>query len=635
MRKTQVDVEGAPEMIRSQIQSLVVPRISFAIPPIFYITRMPDKSDGKAVDLDKLIELAYPIVVLCVFVWAKEFLLPIVIAILVSLLLAPVVSLLERWRFPPILAVLAVVAIAFAIIAGLCATVSVEALDLANSLPKYRDNIQAKWVAIQKGPPGPLNLAFRNVASLIDDLTKAAAPAKPGLEAEPMKVEIVSGTDAALAFVRHSMTPVVAPVVDFAVVVVLVVFILLERKRMRDRFLRLIGHSRFATTTLAVDEAGTRLSGFLLGQLQVNSAYAFVLWVGLTLIGIPNAMLWAILTLVLRFLPYVGLWISAFFPLVLSIAISSDWKAPLFTLALYGFLEVFTNNVVEPIVLGGSTGISPLAVIISALFWTWLWGPIGLLVATPLAACLVVLGRYFSAFHFCSVLLAADPPTSSETRLLRLLTENRTLEAKRLILESDGQELSVDFAEELLVPTVRAIENDFLPRTNPGTKTQIYRQLRDLIEELPVAPLSGSTGRHTDAIEPKIVIVPYVGEGDEVTGAILARLLKAEGINADLVSSRTLRSERLERLKELEPKQIVLSAVQSRSIKTIDRMIPAIRQVSPHSTILVCLWSLPREEAATWIRRIRESSQAVYTGMEEAVRNITLACHTATETEPK
>jgi hypothetical protein len=423
-------------------------------------------------------------------------------------------------------------------------------------------------------------------------------------------------------------------VVDLAVVVVLVIFILLERKRLRDRFLRLIGHSRFATTTLAIDEAGTRLSGFLLGQLEVNSVYALILWIGLSLMGIPNAILWAILTLFLRFLPYVGLWISAFFPLVLSVAISSDWKAPLFTLALYAFLEVVTNNFVEPIVLGGSTGISPLAVIISALFWTWLWGPIGLLVATPLAACLVVLGRYFSGFHFCSVLLAADPPTSSETKLLRLLTENRTLEAKRLIHELDGQQLSAELAEDLLVPAIRAIENDFLPGTKASTKVQIYRQLRDLIEELPAPPPSGSSEpRQTEADNSEIVILPYVGEGDEMVGAILMRLLEAEGLKTELISSRALRTERLEHVKKLQPKQIILSAIQSGSIKTIDRMIRAIRQVSPQGAISVCLWSLPREGAARWIRRIRESSHAVYTGMEEAVRNITVANTAAGGTE--
>ena len=180
-------------------------------------------------------------------------------------------------------------------------------------------------MAIQKGPPGPLNLAFTNVGSMITDLGKVTASGgvqKP----EPTKVQIVSGADSVFAIVKNSLTPVLGPIGEFAVVVVLVVFMLLERKRFRVRFLRLIGHSRVATTTLAVDEAGSRLSGFLLGQLMVNTGLPLLLGIGLFLIGIPNALLWAVLTLVLRFLPYVGLWISAFFPLLLSIAISTGWK---------------------------------------------------------------------------------------------------------------------------------------------------------------------------------------------------------------------------------------------------------------------------------------------------------------------
>lgn len=238
---------------------------------------------------------------------------------------------------------------------------------------------------MRKGPPGPLSLAFRNIGELVNDFTKATAATGPAAQQqEPTKVQIVSGTAGTVAIVRNSVTPLLGPVAAFAVVVVLVVFMLLERRQLRDRVLRLIGHSQMATTTLAVDEAGSRLSRFLLMQLAVNSVYALVIGIGLLLIGIPNALLWAVLTLVLRFLPYVGLWISAFFPLALSIAISTTWTQPILTLLLYVILEVFTNNIVEPVVLGGSTGMSPLAVIVSALFWTWIWGPIGLLLATPI-----------------------------------------------------------------------------------------------------------------------------------------------------------------------------------------------------------------------------------------------------------
>jgi predicted PurR-regulated permease PerM len=528
-----------------------------------------------------------------------------------------------NWRFPRAAAVLSVVAIVFALIGGLCSTLSLEGLDLVNSLPKYRDNIHARWAAIQHGPPGPLNLALSNVDALITDLGKVTASG--GVQQpEATKVQIVSGADSVLAIVKNSLTPVAGPIGEFALVVVLVVFMLLERKRLRVRFLRLIGHSRVATTKLAVDEVGSKLSRFLLGQLLVNTGYALLLGLGLSLIGIPNALLWAVLTLVLRFLPYVGLWISAFFPLLLSIAISTSWKEPILTLALYGSLEIFTNNFVEPFVLGSSTGMSPLAIIVSALFWTWLWGPVGLLLATPLTACLVVLGRYFPAFNICSVLLAAEPPSSSETKFILLLTENRLLEAKALLQDLGGMQLSVGVAEELILPTLRAIENDLYPGTNP-TKSRIYAQLRELIEEMTVerSTESEQPPEQSTPEQPGMAIVPFMGEGDEIVGRVIVRLLAAKGIGTDLLSWRTLRAEKVERLKELRTPWILLSAIESRSVITVGRMAHSIKLEVPDALILVGLWSLPTEGAARWVRRIKESSgSALYTNIDQAVRGI-------------
>jgi predicted PurR-regulated permease PerM len=587
---------------------------------------MNNLTSEKPINVRKLVDVAYLVLILAAFAWAKEFLLPLILAILISFLLAPVVSRLERWHFPRAVAVLSVVAVAFFLIGGLCSTLSLQGLDLVNSLPKYRDNIHAKWVAIQKGPPGPLNLAFTNIGSMIADLGKVSESAGGAQKLEPTKVEVVSATDSVFSLVKNSLTPVLGPVGEFAVVVVLVVFLLLERNRFRRRFLRLIGHSRIATTTLAVDEAGSRLSGFLLGQLMVNTGFAILLGIGLFLIGIPNAFLWAVLTLVLRFLPYVGLWISAFFPVVLSIAISAGWREPLLTLALYGVLEVITNNVVEPFVLGGSTGMSPLAIIVSALFWTWLWGPIGLLLATPLTACLVVLGRYFPAFYICSVLLAAEPPTSAETKLIRFLTEGRLPEARALLQELAAMQLSIQIVEELILPTLRAIENDLYPGAGGGaTKSRIYAQLRELIEEMTVeipTEMEQSSEQSTSG-QPGITIMPFMGEGDEIVGSVIARLLAVEGIGTHLLSWRTLRAEKVARLKELKATWILLSAIESRSVNTVGKMANSIALEVPDARILLGLWSLPTEGAARWIRRIKESSgSALYTNIEQAIRGI-------------
>jgi predicted PurR-regulated permease PerM len=598
---------------------------------------MPEVNESKKPqEISRLVDLAYVVVILCLCSWAKEFLLPVVLATLISFLLAPLVLRLERWGLQPILAVFTVVAVAFALLGTVCTTVSIETLDLVNSLPKYRDNIHARWVAIQKGPPGPMNLAFRNLDELMNDLTKRESSDEISRhQFEPMKVQIVNGADSMLEMFRTGMTPMMGSAASFAVVVVLVVFMLLERKRLRHRFLRLIGHSHVVTTTLAVDEAGSRLSRFLLVQLEVNAVYAIVLAIGLSWIGIPNAILWAILTLVLRFLPYVGLWISAFFPLALSIAISTSWREPVLTLALYAVLELFTNNVIEPVALGGSTGVSSLAVIVSALFWTWLWGPIGLLLATPLTACLVVLGRYFPAFHFWSVLLATDPPTSAETNLIRLLIESRLPEAKAMVHESMGNVLSTNTAENLILATIRTIENDIYPGGSATqSKGRIYDQMREIIDELKTEPPSEAENNEQKK-EPEsseVIIVPFTGEGDEIVGCVLTRLLAAEGTASEVLSWRTLRAEKIEKLRKTQAKCILLSAIEARSALAIGKMARSIRSVLPEAVILVGLWSLPPHGGARIIKRITESSVgSVYTSLEQAVRGIASLVSTASE----
>jgi predicted PurR-regulated permease PerM len=585
---------------------------------------MPDNTKSREpVEFARLTGLVYLVVIFCALSWAKDFLLPIILATLISFLLTPAVTRLERWGLHSGIAVLSTVAIAFALIGAVFATVSVQAVDLTNSLPKYSDNIEAKWSAIQKGPSGPLEVAFRNVGELINDLGKITKSARGTQEPVPTKVQLVGGADGLLSLVKAGMTPILGPVGEFAVVVVLVVFMLVERKRVRQRFLGLVGHSRVATTTLAIDEAGSRISSFLLVQLQINSGFALLLGIGLYLIGIPNAMLWAVLTLALRFLPYVGVWISAFFTLGLAVAISTTWREPILVAALYAFLELFTNNVVEPFALSGSTGISPLAVIVSALFWTWLWGPVGLLLSTPLTACLVALGRYFPAFYPWSILLAAHPPTSSETRLILLLTEGRLAEAKALIHESAGTQLSLRTAEELIIPSIRAIENDLFPgSTATPTKSRIYEQMREIAEELTVSPGIGE-GSLSDPEASGVVIVPFVGEGDELVGNILERLLGAAGIGSILLPWRTLRSEKLQRMQELGAKCVVISAIEARSAMSVGKMARSLQISLPDTVIVIGLWSLPPEGAARLIRRIKESLDCgVYTDLDQAVQGI-------------
>jgi predicted PurR-regulated permease PerM len=573
----------------------------------------------RASRFDRLIGLAYLVVTLAGLAWAKEFLLPIILAALISFLLAPLISRLERAGLGRVFAVLSVVAVAFVIIGAICATVSVQSLELVNSLPKYHDNIHAKWVAIQHAPPGPLNSALRNVADLVDDFTKASGSASTTPQSEPTKVQIVNGAESTLALIRNSVSPVLGPVGAFALVIVLVVFMLLERQKLRDRILRMIGHSYMGTTTIAVDEAGSRLSRGLLMQLQINAGLAVVLGIGLSLIGIPNAILWALLALVLRFLPYIGIWISAAFPLILSLAVSTSWITPVLTLGLYIVAEVFTNNVIEPFAIGGSTGMSPLAVIISALFWTWLWGPIGLFLATPLTAFLVVMGRYFPTFQPLELFLAEDPPLSFDERLAKDLKTNRESDARALINCFGGRRLSTELVDELIIPAVRRIENDQDSGRGRGkNRAKAFQLLHKLIDEL-APPLE----KNEQPKRPAVVIASCNCKGDQFVGEMLALLLADEGVDARTLSWQLSLNQQTEMLKNLEAGWMFFSAIDPEAYTSLGAKARSVQTAEPQASVAIGLWSLPPEGAARVVEKIRSAADCfVYTSMGQAVEAI-------------
>jgi predicted PurR-regulated permease PerM len=567
---------------------------------------------------DRLFGLAYLVFTLAGLAWAKEFLLPIVLAAFTSFLLAPLISRLERAGIKPVIAVLGVVTFAFVIIGAVCATISVQSLELVNSLPKYHDNIRAKWVAIQHAPPGPVNSALRNAADLVDDLSKVSGSATTSPRSEPTKVQIVNGAESTLALIRNSASPILGPVGEFAVVIVLVVFMLLERHKLRDRVLRLIGHSYVGTTTIAVDEAGSRLSRGLLMQLQINAALAVVLAIGLSLIGIPNAILWALLALVLRFLPYIGIWVSAAFPLILSLAVSTSWITPVLTLGLYIVAEVFTNNVIEPYAIGGSTGISPLAVIFSALFWTWLWGPIGLFLATPLTSFLVVMGRYFPTFQPLELFLAEDTPLSLDERLARDLKNNRESDA-RVLIHSFGDRLSTELVDELVIPAVRRIENDQdSGRGGRQRKARAYQLLHTLIDEI-VPPSKNSE----QSERPAVVIAPCSCEGDQFVGEMLALLLVDAGVEARTLSWELPVNQQFELLKSLEAGWTFFSAINPDAYSSVGAKAHFVQTAEPQASVAIGLWSLPPEGAARAVEAIRSAADCfVYTSMGQAVLGI-------------
>src|ERR1700730_7630059 len=365
--------------------------------------------------------------IIAMLYFGREIFVPIALAILLSFVLAPLVAILQRIRVPRGLAVVSVVMLAFALIFATGSLLATQLTQLAGDLPRYQSTISEKIQSFRDTKAGRGTL--ERDSDMLKDLGKeidkpkdaASAPARasssivrsnaPGPQA-PVPVEVRQPDPGALESLRTLISPLVHPLATTGIIIIFVIFILLQREDLRNRLIRLAGSSDLQRTTAALDDAASRLSRLFLTQLILNGSFGVVIGIGLWFIGIPSAILWGILAAGLRFVPYIGAVIAAAFPLALAVAVDSGWSMLLWTLALFFVVEPVVGHVIEPMVYGRSTGLSPVAVFASATFWTALWGPIGLVLATPLTVCLVVLGRHVERLEFLDVMFGDRPALS-------------------------------------------------------------------------------------------------------------------------------------------------------------------------------------------------------------------------------
>lgn len=352
----------------------------------------------------------------------REVFVPVALAVLLSFVLAPAIRLLRRARVPRAFAVVSVVIVAFAAIGLLALLMMSQVNQLAADLPRYQLTIREKIASVRGSAAG--TSALERAAGMLQDLGKeldkpraddgppsfTGQPESGG--ARPIPVEVRQPDPGALQTLRAFITPLIQPLTTTGIVVIFVIFILLQREDLRNRFIRLAGTNDLQKTTAALDDAAARLSRLFLTQLALNAGFGLAIGLGLWAIGVPSPLLWGILTAILRFIPYIGAIISAAFPLALTIAVDPGWSMLLWTAALFLIAEPVAAHVIEPLVYGRSTGLSPVAIVAAATFWTWLWGPIGLVLATPLTVCLVVLGRHVERLEFLDVLLGDRPALS-------------------------------------------------------------------------------------------------------------------------------------------------------------------------------------------------------------------------------
>ncbi|MEY9469601.1 putative PurR-regulated permease PerM [Bradyrhizobium yuanmingense] len=365
----------------------------------------------------------------------REIFVPFALAILLSFVLTPLVNWLRRWKVPRIAAVLIAVSIAFIVVAGIALVVGRQLVQLASNLPNYQTTITEKIRSLQSSAPGggvvdAVTTTMQDLGREIsgDEKKSAAASSRlaTGSESrEPVTVRVEPPQPRPLELIRSVIGPLLAPLATSGLVVIFVIFVLLEREDLRDRFIKLAGAGDLQKSTQAINDAASRVSRYLLMQLVVNLTYGVPIGVALYFVGVPNAILWGLLAAVLRFIPYLGPFLAAIFPVALAIAVDPGWTMLFWVVGLFVTAELVSNNVVEPWLYGSSTGLSSLAIIIAAIFWTMLWGPVGLFLATPLTVCLVVMGRYVPQLEFLGVLLGSDPVLAPEEQLYqRLLAGN-------------------------------------------------------------------------------------------------------------------------------------------------------------------------------------------------------------------
>jgi predicted PurR-regulated permease PerM len=362
------------------------------------------------------------VIIVTMLYFGREIIIPIAMAILLSFVLAPLVGLLQRIRVPRGLAVVSVVIFAFAVIFATGSLLATQLTQLAGDLPRYQSTITEKIQSFRETTAGRGTL--ERASGMLKDLSKELdkpkdAPSVTGLvpalgskTSAPVPVEVRQPDPGALESLRSLISPLLHPLATTGIIIIFVIFILLQREDLRNRLIRLAGSHDLQRTTAAIDDAAARLSRLFLIQLLLNGTFGLVIGIGLWLIGIPSAILWGILAGVLRFVPYIGAAIAALFPLALAVAVDPGWSMLLWTLALFLVVEPLVGHVIEPMVYGHSTGLSPVAVVASATIWTALWGPIGLVLATPLTVCLVVLGRHVERLEFLDIMLGDRPALS-------------------------------------------------------------------------------------------------------------------------------------------------------------------------------------------------------------------------------
>ena len=574
-------------------------------------------------------------VVLGMLFWLQAVLVPIALAILLTFMLSPLVSILQSVRIPRTLAVAIVVGIAFSAIVAVGWMLGKQVTSFVDTFPQYEKNFNAKLAAQQPAEGGFFDKIQRIVTRVSRQLDRQSASRETAEQRtrNPQPVKVVeSGTPFGMTALWSALGPILEPFALVGLSVILVVFMLLRREDLRDRVISIVGHGHLTLTTKALDEAGDRISRYLLMQLIVNGSYGVAVAIGLFFIGVPYALLWGFLAAVLRYIPYLGAWIAAILPLGLSLLVAEGWSALLLVLILFLSLELISNMLIEPWLYGRGIGVSETATLIMIAFWTWLWGPIGLVLATPLTVCLLVAGKYVPFLSVLDTLLGDKPALEPETVFYqRLLARDDDeandiaetyLEKASLITTFDAVLITA------LVNSKRDLEREVLnheeQRAVVGSTRQIAEQLATVVEnrerQTAIEHVDALTLTKPNAI--RMLAIPARDESDKVGLDMLAQCLDSTKIDISILNHGQLASDVIANILDYEPAMVCIVALPPGGGGHARLLCLRLRARFPQLKVLVGRWGYSANEQKMREQLLAAGATDVAITLDETCRQI-------------
>lgn len=579
--------------------------------------------------------------------FAREIVIPLAFALILTFVLSPVVALVQKSRIGRVPSVVVTVLLTMAAAGCLAWIIAIQVVDVAQELPRYHQNIDAKMEALRIPTKGPIGLAANSLKEIARELSSPGntspepGPAvqnrqpgtAPSSAGTPLPVQIVQPPANGLDYLRGLVQPVLRPLALTGLVLIFTIFMLVKRFDLRNRFFRLVGLGQINLMTQALDDAAQRVSRYLLMQVLVNAGFGTLFGLGLYCIGVPNPALWGVVGAILRIVPYIGTMVAAALPIALSLASFNSWVPSLLVFLLFASLELIIANFVEPWLYGANTGISALALLVAAVFWTVLWGPAGLILSTPLTVCLVVLGRYVPQLSFLHILLGDEAVLGTDAQIYQRLLAMDQPEAHAIVDRFLKEKPLVELYDSVLIPALSLAEQDrHKGAIDTAREEYLFLSVNDLITELSeYRPAQDSSPAEAAAAESgtaerfsiRVVCLPANDRADEVAAAMLAQLLERAGHAALSLPIAHASLADMLALLEIRPDDVIcISALPPYAFPPARTMCKLIRDRFPKVKLVIGIWGFSGDTEKAKARFERTQPDRLVTSMAEAVDQI-------------